>query len=295
MQDLVRILHGAHYTDMGPFRAIRRSSLERLNMSEMTYGWNLEMQVKAARQSLRIREIAVDYKCRTGGVSKVSGNLKRISEDRNTNPGGFAPFTLVRFAQVRTTLSFAATYFEENTLAPHRKRALVTGGAGLIGSHIVDLLVREGWTVRILDNLSRRHTRIGRPEWINSAAEFRLGNVQDYETMRSALTDIDVVFHEAAYGGYMPEMAKYVLVNSFGTAQMLEIIRDHRLPIQKVLVASSQAVYSEGAANCPQHGHVAPALRPMEQLRAGDFSSALPHLRQANYIDSNSGGYARRR
>jgi len=158
----------------------------------------------------------------------------------------------------------------------HRKRALVTGGAGLIGSHIVDLLLREGWTVRILDNLEPQTHKNGKPDWINPAAEFRQGSVQDYETMRAALTDIDVVFHEAAYGGYMPEMAKYVLVNSFGTAQMLEIIRDHHLPIRKVLVASSQAVYSEGAANCPEHGHVVPLLRPAEQLRAGDFSVHCP-------------------
>ena len=158
----------------------------------------------------------------------------------------------------------------------HPKRALVTGGAGLIGSHIVDLLVREGWTVRILDNLEPQTHKNGKPLWINPAAEFRIGNVQDYETMRSALTDIDVVFHEAAYGGYMPEMAKYLLVNSFGTAQMLEIIRDHQLPIRKVLVASSQAVYSEGAARCPEHGHVAPSLRPAEQLRSGDFSVRCP-------------------
>ena len=94
--------------------------------------------------------------------------------------------------------------------------------------------------------------------------------------MRSALEDIDVVFHEAAYGGYMPEMAKYVLVNSFGTAQMLEIIRDHALPIRKVVVASSQAVYSEGAALCPEHGPVVPLLRPAEQLRGGDFSVHCP-------------------
>ena len=158
----------------------------------------------------------------------------------------------------------------------HRKRALVTGGAGLIGSHIVDLLLREGWTVRILDNLEPQTHKNGKPDWVNPAAEFRQGSVQDYETMREALTDIDVVFHEAAYGGYMPEMAKYVLVNSFGTAQMLEIIRDHHLPIRKVLVASSQAVYSEGAANCPEHGHVVPLLRPAEQLRAGDFSVHCP-------------------
>ncbi len=157
-----------------------------------------------------------------------------------------------------------------------QKRALVTGGAGLIGSHIVDLLLSEGWSVRILDNLEPQTHRNGKPAWVNPAAEFRQGNVQDYGTMRAALLDIDVVFHEAAYGGYMPEMAKYVLVNSFATAQMLEIIRDHKLPLKKVVVASSQAVYSEGAAICSEHGGVAPMLRPAEQLRAGDFSVHCP-------------------
>ena len=118
-------------------------------------------------------------------------------------------------------------------MSAHQKRALVTGGAGLIGSHIVDLLLSEGWTVRILDNLEPNTHKFGKPAWINPAAEFRQGEVQHYDTMLSALQDIDVVFHEAAYGGYMPEMAKYVLVNSFGTAQMLEIIRDHNLPIKR--------------------------------------------------------------
>jgi len=161
-------------------------------------------------------------------------------------------------------------------MAASQKRALVTGGAGLIGSHIVDLLLLEGWTVRILDNLEPNTHKFGKPAWINPAAEFRQGEVQHYDTMRSALEDIDVVFHEAAYGGYMPEMAKYVLVNSFGTAQMLELIRDHNLPIRKVIVASSQAVYSEGAAHCPEHGHVVPLIRPVEQLRAGDFAVHCP-------------------
>ena len=161
-------------------------------------------------------------------------------------------------------------------MASHQKRALVTGGAGLIGSHIVDLRITEGYSVRILDNLEPNTHKFGKPQWVNPAAEFRQGNVQDYETMKSALTDIDVVFHEAAYGGYMPEMAKYVLVNSFGTAQLLEIIRDHNLPIRKVVVASSQAVYSEGAAHCPTHGHVVPLIRPVEQLRAGDFAVHCP-------------------
>lgn len=162
----------------------------------------------------------------------------------------------------------------------HKKRALVTGGAGLIGSHIVDLLLREGWTVRILDNLEPNTHKFGKPAWVNPAAEFVQGNVQDYETMRAALEGIEVVWHEAAYGGYMPEMAKYVVVNSVGTAQMLEIIRDHKLPIRKVIVASSQAVYSEGAATCPEHGSLFPLLRPAEQMRAGDFSVHCPHCGQ---------------
>ncbi len=73
---LVRLRYGFRYTDMGPFRAIRRSSLEAMRMSEMTFGWNLEMQIKAVRDGLKIVEIPVNYLCRIGGVSKVSGNLR---------------------------------------------------------------------------------------------------------------------------------------------------------------------------------------------------------------------------
>jgi glycosyltransferase involved in cell wall biosynthesis len=73
---LLRLLGKGNYTDMGPFRAIRRASLEQLQMSELTYGWNLEMQIKAAQYHLRILEIPVDYRKRIGGVSKVSGDFK---------------------------------------------------------------------------------------------------------------------------------------------------------------------------------------------------------------------------
>ena len=73
---LVWVLYRFRYTDMSAFRAIRRTSLEAMHMREMTFGWNLEMQVKAVQQGLRIREIALPYRCRMGGESKVSGNLK---------------------------------------------------------------------------------------------------------------------------------------------------------------------------------------------------------------------------
>lgn len=153
----------------------------------------------------------------------------------------------------------------------------MTGGAGLIGSHIADLLLGEGWSVRILDSLEPQTHRKGKPAWIPEAAEFIAADIRDRAAVAAALQDIDVVFHEAAYGGYMPEMGKFVEVNSFGTARMLEIIRDENLPVKKVVVASSQAVYSEGTANCPRHGLVLPGVRPIEQLSAGDFAVRCPH------------------
>jgi glycosyltransferase involved in cell wall biosynthesis len=73
---LIRLRYGVRYTDMGPFRAISRTALESLKMSEMTYGWNLEMQMKAARDGLRILEVPVSYRLRQGGVSKVAGSLR---------------------------------------------------------------------------------------------------------------------------------------------------------------------------------------------------------------------------
>lgn len=72
---LVKVLYGFRYTDMGPFRAIRRDALEQMQMREMTYGWNLEMQIKAVKMGFRIVEIPVNYRCRIAGKSKVSGNL----------------------------------------------------------------------------------------------------------------------------------------------------------------------------------------------------------------------------
>jgi dTDP-L-rhamnose 4-epimerase len=156
------------------------------------------------------------------------------------------------------------------------KHALVTGAAGLIGSHVVDLLVREGWQVRALDNLEPQTHRRGKPAWINPNAEFIQGDMRDRETITDALDGIDVVFHQAAYGGYMPEIVKYVHVNSLGTAQMLEVIREKNLPIKKIVVASSQAVYSEGAGECPKHGLVFPSVRPIEQLRRGDWQVHCP-------------------
>lgn len=91
---LIRTLYGVHYTDMGPFRAIRRDALESLGMREETYGWPLEMQMRAAGAGLRILEVPIDYRQRAGGASKISGTLK----------GSFlaAARILITFARIAT-------------------------------------------------------------------------------------------------------------------------------------------------------------------------------------------------
>jgi len=157
-----------------------------------------------------------------------------------------------------------------------RTTALVTGGAGLIGSHIVDGALAAGWDVRILDNLERGTHRLGKPVWVPDAAEFVRGDVRNRRDWERALDGVDVVFHEAAYGGYMPQIAKFIDANGVGTALLLETIRDRGLPVRKVVLASSQAVYNEGAYRCPEHGAFYGTTRPIAQLERGDFAVHCP-------------------
>src|ERR687898_2875790 len=157
-----------------------------------------------------------------------------------------------------------------------RHAALVTGGAGLIGSHIVDGALAAGWDVRILDNLQRQTHRQGKPAWVPQEAEFIQGDVRNRRTWERVLDGIDIVFHQAAYGGYMPEIAKFIESNGVGTALMLETIRDKNLPVRKVIVASSQAVYNEGAYSCPEHGRFYGTTRPIAQLERGDWDVHCP-------------------
>jgi dTDP-L-rhamnose 4-epimerase len=164
--------------------------------------------------------------------------------------------------------------------------ALVTGGAGLIGSHIVDLLVAEGWRVRVLDNYEPQTHRDGPPPWRNPRADYLTGDVRDRNDLRAALDGIEIVFHEAAYGGYMPEIAKYLEVNSYGTALLLETIRDERLPVRKVIVASSQAVYDEGAYRDGNGALFFPGPRPLAQLQRGIWDVLDAHGNPATPVPS---------
>src|SRR5258708_15824226 len=92
------------------------------------------------------------------------------------------------------------------SLSPQTKRALVTGGAGLIGSHIVDLLQAQDWSVRVLDNLEPQTHRDGKPPWLQAAiqngAEFVEGDMRDREVVQAAPGGINPVFHAPAYRAY---------------------------------------------------------------------------------------------
>ena len=143
---------------------------------------------------------------------------------------------------------------------------LVTGGAGFIGSHTVDRLLAKGYKVRILDNLQKPVHLKGKPEYIPEKAEFILGDVRDKATLESAMQGVDAIYHLAAYQDYLPDFSTYFHVNSVSTALIYEIIVEKNLPIQKVIVASSQAVLGEGLYRCDDHGDLIPDIR-LEQIK----------------------------
>jgi dTDP-L-rhamnose 4-epimerase len=155
-------------------------------------------------------------------------------------------------------------------------KALVTGGAGLIGSHIVDLLLAKGCEVRILDNLEPCTHMEGKPPWVPADAEFRLGDLRNMDDVERAVAGVDVIFHQAAYGGFAPELTKMADVNACGTARIFEVIRTKRLDIKKVVTASSQAVYGEGKYLCPMCGPCYPEPRPVSQLERGEWEVKCP-------------------
>lgn len=150
-------------------------------------------------------------------------------------------------------------------------RALVTGGAGFIGSHLSDALLERGYEVRVLDNLEPRVHPRGKPSYLHPDVEFIKGDVRDKSTMERALAGVEVVFHQAAYQDYMPDYSKFFHSNAVGTALIFEIIRERKLSIRKVVVASSQAVYGEGQYECVEHGFTLPPGRSFEQLDRGQW------------------------
>jgi dTDP-L-rhamnose 4-epimerase len=156
-------------------------------------------------------------------------------------------------------------------------RVLVTGGAGFIGSHLVDLLRRErNADVVILDNLEPQ-THRGVPPWIPADARFIQGDVRNPADLRNALEGVRFVFHLAAFGGFTDAASKYVDVNATGTLRLYETIREHRLPVEKIVVASSQGIYGEGAyATASGEVLLSVPFRPLAQLKRRQWEHLDP-------------------
>jgi dTDP-L-rhamnose 4-epimerase len=154
------------------------------------------------------------------------------------------------------------------------RQALITGGAGFVGSHLADHLLGYGYRVRAFDHLHPQvHGEAGeRPAYLDPDVELITGDVRDREAVRRALKGVDVVCHLAAavgVGQSMYEIERYTGINNLGTAVLLEALAER--PVERLLVASSMSIYGEGLYRAPDGRLVAGEERPLERLRAGDW------------------------
>src|ERR671922_945525 len=158
---------------------------------------------------------------------------------------------------------------------------LVTGGAGYIGSQLVDRLASQGYTVTVLDSLEPQVHRSGTwPSYANARAQYVRGDVRDRGVFEPLVLGSDAVVHFGAavsVGQSMYQVDRYVDVNTRGTALLLDILVNARHDVRKVLVASSIGVYGEGAYRCATHDSVAPTIRSERQLSARDWEQRCPH------------------
>jgi len=165
------------------------------------------------------------------------------------------------------------------------EKILVTGGAGFIGSFLVDALIARGHEVRVYDALVPQvHGSMqSLPTYMNPGAEFFRGDVRDRDALAQALQGVEVVYHLAAavgVGQSMYQIQYYTDVNTLGGAVLLDLLANTRHHVRKMIVASSMSIYGEGKYQCPEHGVVYPRLREEAQLKARDWEMKCPHCQR---------------
>jgi dTDP-L-rhamnose 4-epimerase len=167
-----------------------------------------------------------------------------------------------------------------------KPRVLVTGGAGFIGSHLVDALIERGYRARVFDNLEPQVHGKGKkvPEYLNRNIEFIKADIREKKKLREALKNIDVIFHLAAalgVGQSMYEIERYISINCGGAANLLDILANEKYRVEKIIIASSMSLYGEGAYYCRNcEKEVSPDLRSRDQLARHKWELTCPACSQ---------------
>ncbi|HLL47504.1 MAG TPA: NAD-dependent epimerase/dehydratase family protein, partial [Longimicrobiaceae bacterium] len=161
------------------------------------------------------------------------------------------------------------------------RSVLVTGGAGFVGSHLVDALVERGDRVRVLDNLDPQvhGPERRRPSWLSGEAELVVGDVRDRDVWGRVLRDVDTVYHLAAavgVGQSMYQIADYTAVNTLGTAYLLQTLVDREMELKRLVVASSMSIYGEGRYLRDDGREPAAIRRSADRLRQHDWEMRDP-------------------
>lgn len=163
-------------------------------------------------------------------------------------------------------------------------RVLITGGAGFIGSNLALKLLNKGYKVTVLDNLAPQiHGTNPKDSYtyrlIKDKVDFIKGSVENVNDWKKAIKNADIIVHLAAETGTgqsMYEIEKYTSINIGGTAKILEILTNEKTKVQKLIIASSRAVYGEGKYLCAKHGDVYPEARSEDDMVQGDFEVKCP-------------------
>jgi dTDP-L-rhamnose 4-epimerase len=156
------------------------------------------------------------------------------------------------------------------------QKILVTGGAGFVGTHLVDALLARGGQVRVFDNLDPQvhGPNAGRPRWLAPEAELMVGDMRDADAVARAVRGMDVIYHLAAavgVGQSMYQITPYTATNTLGTAHLLQVLVDREIELERLVVASSMSIYGEGRYIRPDGSAPRATRRSVEQLRRHEW------------------------
>ena len=155
-------------------------------------------------------------------------------------------------------------------------KVLITGGAGFIGSHTADLLIKNNYKVVLYDNLNIKTHNGKWPKYVNPEAELIFGNITDEEHLKNALKGIAYIIHLAAEMDLNPDFKNFMDINVGGTALIYELIVKNNFPIKKIVIASSQFVYGEGQWSCDKHGKFSGILRDLTKMKNSQWNQRCP-------------------